>query len=46
MVFVFVLCLSINDTMDVNLRKLQETVEDGGRGGWRAMVHEVMKSQT
>ena len=38
-------CLeSITDSVDMNLSKLQETVED--RGAWRALVHEVAKSQT
>ena len=35
---------SITDSMDMNLNKLQKTVED--RGAWRAVVHEVAKSQT
>ena len=35
---------SITDSMDMNLSKLQETVED--RGAWRAAVHGVTKSQT
>ena len=35
---------SITDSMDVNLRKLQEVVED--RGAWRAAVHGVIKSRT
>ena len=35
---------SITDSMDMNLSKLQETVE--GRGAWRAAVHGVTKSQT
>ena len=35
---------SITDSMDVNLRKLWETVED--RRAWRAAVHGVSKSQT
>ena len=35
---------SITDSMDMNLSKLQETVED--RGGWRAAVHGVAKSCT
>ena len=34
----------ITDSMDMNLSKLQETVED--RGAWRAAVHGVTKSQT
>ena len=33
---------SIIDSMDMNLSKLQETVED--RGGWHATVHRVTKS--
>ena len=35
---------SIMDSMDTNLRKLQETVEN--RGAWNATVHGVTKSQT
>ena len=35
---------SITDVMNVNLSKLQETVED--RKAWRAMVHGVTKSWT
>ena len=35
---------SITDSIDMNLSKLQETVED--RGAWRAAVHGVTKSQT
>ena len=35
---------SITNSMDMNLSKLQKTVED--RGAWRAAVHEVAKSQT
>ena len=34
----------ITDSMDMNLRKLQETVED--RGAWCAAVHGVTKSRT
>ena len=34
----------LTDLMDMNLSKLQETVED--RGAWYATVHEVAKSQT
>ena len=34
---------SITDSMDMNKRKLQETVED--RGAWRAGVHGVAVSQ-
>ena len=34
---------SITNSMDVNLGKLQEIVED--RGAWRAAVHEVTESQ-
>ena len=35
---------SITDSMDTNLSRLQETVED--RGAWHAAVHGVPKSQT
>ena len=35
---------SINDSMDMDLNKLQETVED--REAWHAAVHGVSKSQT
>ena len=35
---------STSESMDMNLSKLQEIVEDGG--GWRALVYEVAKSQT
>ena len=35
---------SITDLMDMNLSKLQQTVED--RGDWRALDHRVKKSQT
>ena len=35
---------SITDSMDMNLRKYWETVED--RGAWRAAVHEVAKNRT
>ena len=34
----------ITDSTDMNLSKLQETVED--RGAWRAVVHGMKKSQT
>ena len=34
----------ITDSIDMNLSKLQETVED--RGAWGAAVHGVTKSQT
>ena len=34
---------SITDSVDMNLSKLQKTVED--RGAWRAAVHGVPKSQ-
>ena len=34
----------ITDSIDMNLSKLQETVEDRGR--WRAAVHGVAKSCT
>ena len=35
---------TITDSIDMNLNKLQEIVED--RGAWRAKVHGVTKSQT
>ena len=35
---------SITNSMDMNLSKLQEIVED--RGAWHAAVHGVSKSQT
>ena len=35
---------SISDSMDINLSKLQEIVED--RGAWCAAVCKVTKSQT
>ena len=35
---------SITDSMDMNLSKFQEIVED--RGAWRAVIHGVVKSQT
>ena len=35
---------SITDSMDMNLSKLLEIVED--RGDWHATVHGVPKSQT
>ena len=35
---------SVPDSMDMNLSKLQEIVED--RGAWLAAVHRVAKSQT
>ena len=35
---------SITDSMDLDLSKLQEMVED--RGAWRATAHGVAKSQT
>ena len=35
---------SITNSMDMNLSKLWETVED--RGGWHAIVHGVTKSWT
>ena len=35
---------SITDSIDMNLSKLWEIVED--RGAWYAAVHEVAKSQT
>ena len=34
----------ITDSMDMNLSKLQKTVED--RGAWRAAIHGVTKSRT
>ena len=34
----------IMDSMDMNLRELQETVKD--RGAWLAAVHGAAKSQT
>ena len=33
----------ITDSMDMNMSKLQKTVED--RGAWQAIVHEVTKSR-
>ena len=35
---------SITDSMDMDLRKLREILED--RGAWRAAVHGVAKSRT
>ena len=35
---------SVTDSMDMNLSKLWETVED--RGAWDAIVHGVAKSWT
>ena len=35
---------SITNSMDMNLSKLQETVED--RGAWLATVHGVTKGRT
>ena len=35
---------SITNSMEMNLSKLQETVED--RGAWPAAVHRVVKSWT
>ena len=35
---------SITDSMDVNLNKLLELVED--RGAWHAIVHGIPRSQT
>ena len=35
---------SITDSVVINLRKLQKTVED--RGYWHAAVHEAAESQT
>ena len=38
-------CLdSVTDSMDMNLRKLQEVVKD--RKAWHAAVHGVTKNQT
>ena len=34
---------SVTDSMDMNLSKIQEIVEDGG--AWHAAVHGVTKSQ-
>ena len=34
----------ISDSMDMNMSKLQETVED--RGAWRAAVHRVAELDT
>ena len=34
---------SITDSVDINLSKLQEIVEN--RGAWHAAVHGVMKAQ-
>ena len=36
--------VNITDSMDMNLSKLWEIVED--RGAWRAAVHGVVKTQT
>ena len=35
---------SITDSMDMNLSKLWEILED--RGAWQAIVHRVAKNQT
>ena len=35
---------NINDSMDMNLNKLQETVED--RGAWCAAVHGLAMTET
>ena len=35
---------SVADSMDMNLSKLQDVVED--RGAWHATVHEDTKSRT
>ena len=35
---------SFTNSMDMNLNKLRETVED--RGDWHATVHGVLNSQT
>ena len=32
---------SITDSMDINLSKLQETVED--KGAWHAVIHEISR---
>ena len=37
---------SVTDSMDMNLSKIQERVEDRNRRTWRAAVHEVAKSRT
>ena len=34
---------SITDSINMNLNKLRQTVED--RGAWRDAVHEIAKSQ-
>ena len=36
--------VSITDSMDMNLNKLEEIVEN--RGAWRATVHEVAELDT
>ena len=36
--------VSITDSVDMNLSKLQEIVED--RGAWGAIVHKVTKTRT
>ena len=36
--------VSITDSMDMSLSKLQETVKDGE--AWRAAVHGISKTQT
>ena len=38
------LLFGITDSMDMNLSKLQEIVED--RGAWHAAVHGLKKSRT
>ena len=37
---------SVTDSMDMNLSKFQERVEDRNRRAWRAAVHGVAKSCT
>ena len=40
----FVVIHTVNDSMDVSLSELQETVM--GREAWRAAIHGVTKSRT